>query len=152
MGSLGADIPQALRQMLPWFALGHGIFNGVVMLLFCYQGWLGHLIRRQRLAGAAAPLTAVRRHRRAGPLLVMLGAAGFLAGLLLVMIDKGKVISFPLHFSLGLAIVLTQTAAYIVSRKIRAREATGRQFHRLLGIVILSLYPVQALAGLAILL
>lgn len=152
MVPLGADIPLALRQMLPWFALGHGIFNTVVMLLFCYQGWLGHRIRSQRMAGASPPLTAVRRHRRAGPLLVILGAVGFFVGLTLVVVDKGKVIAFPLHFSLGLAIVLTQAAAYIVSRGIRAREATGRQLHRLLGIAILSLYPVQILAGLAILL
>jgi Protein of unknown function (DUF4079) len=124
----------------------------VVMLLFCYQGWLGHLIRKNRRAGAAAPMAAVRRHRRAGPLLVALSAAGFLAGLILVIVDKGKVVAYPLHFSLGLAIVLTQATAYAVSRTIRAREETGRQFHRILGITTLCLFPAQTMAGLAILL
>lgn len=149
---VAADVPLMVRQMIPWFALGHGVFNAIVMLLFCHQGWLGHLIRRQRMAGAVPPLAAVRRHRRTGPLLVALSAAGFLAGLILVIVDEGKVVAYPLHFSLGLAIVLTQVAAYIVSRTIRAREATGRQLHRILGITTLCLFPVQTIAGLAILL
>lgn len=147
-----ADVSLLIRQMLPWLAMGHGIYNGVVMLLFGYQGWLGHLIRQQRRAGASPPLKTVRRHRRNGPILVVLGAAGFLAGLLLVLLDKGAIIAFPLHFGLGLAIVFAQLGAYAISRTIRARTETGRGSHRLLGITILCLYPVQALVGLAILL
>ncbi|MFZ5798987.1 MAG: DUF4079 family protein [Desulfobulbus sp.] len=146
------DVSLLVSQMLPWLALGHGIYNGVVMLLFGYQGWLGHLIRRQRRAGASPPMTAVRRHRRNGPILVVLGAAGFLAGLLLVLLDKGEIIAFPLHFGLGLAIVFAQLGAYAVSRTIRARAEAGRGLHRLLGIAILCLYPIQALVGLALLL
>jgi hypothetical protein len=149
---IGAAAPQALRQMLPWLALGHGLFNALVMLFFCYQGWLGHVIRRSRLAGGPPPLPVVRRHRWLGPRLVLLGLAGFLAGLLVVLVDEGRVAEHPLHFGLGLAIVLAQAGAFAASRHIRGRGPAGRGRHRLLGILILCLYPVQVIVGLGILL
>jgi hypothetical protein len=148
----GAEAPPAVRQIIPWLALGHGIFNTLVMCCFCYQGWLGHVIRRHRLAGTRTPLPVVRRHRRFGPWLAGLGCAGFFAGLSLVVIDQGKVVAYPLHFSLGLALILTQVAAWAVSRKIKGSGAGGRSLHRLLGILILCLYPVQVFVGLGVLL
>ena len=149
---VGPEAPAAIRQIMPWLALGHGIFNTLVMAGFCYQGWLGHVIRRSRLAGARPPLPVVRRHRRLGPWLVLLGPAGFFAGLLLAVIDQGRVMAYPLHFSLGLALILAQGAAWTVSRKIKVSGAEGRGLHRSLGILILCLYPVQAFAGLGVLL
>jgi len=150
---IGIDAPQAIRQLIPWLALGHGIFNSLVMLFFCYQGWLGHVIRRHRLAHAPAPLPVVRRHRRQGPWLVVLGWTGFVAGTVLVLIDKGRAgTPHPLHFSIGLAIVLTQGGAWAASRKITGRGPEGRSRHRLLGILVLCLYPVQVMVGLGILL
>lgn len=150
---IGAETPQAIRLLIPWLALGHGTFNSLVMLLFCYQGWLGHVIRRHRLADAPAPLPVVRRHRRQGPWLVMLGWTGFVAGMVIVLLDKGKVVTpHPLHFSLGLSIVLTQGGAWLASRKIAGRGPEGRSRHRLLGILILCLYPIQVIVGLGVLL
>lgn len=149
---IGAEAPQALRLMIPWLALGHGLFNALVLLFFCYQGWLGHVVRRQRLAGAPAPVPVVRRHRRFGPRLVVLGWVGFAAGLAIVLVDKGRVVAHPLHFSLGLAIVLTQGGAWAASRTIKGRGPEGRGRHRRLGILLLCLYPVQAVVGLGILL
>lgn len=151
MISIDAETQLSVRMMIPWFALGHGIFNSLVMFLFCYQGWMGHVIRRNRLAGVSAPLPVVRRHRQFGPWLVALGCAGFLAGLVLVVIDKGRVMEYFLHFSLGLAIVLAQGGAWVVSRKIKGRGPTGRSLHRILGIFILCLYPAQVIVGLSIL-
>ena len=146
---IGTDAPQAIRLMIPWFALGHGIFNSLVMLFFCYQGWLGHVIRRQRLAGGPAPLPVVRRHRRQGSWLVVFGWAGFFAGTVIALIDKGRVVTpHPLHFSLGLAMVLTLGGAWIASRQITGRGPEGRGCHRLLGILLLCLYPVQVMVGL----
>ena len=149
---IGAEAPQTIRQLIPWLALGHGIFNALVLLCFCYQGWLGHGIRRNRLAGAPATLPVVRRHRQNGPWLVVLGWSGFLAGVIIVLIDEGRVAEHPLHFSLGLAIVLAQGGAWAASRNIRGRGPAGRGLHRLLGILVLCLYPVQVLVGLGILL
>jgi len=150
---IGTEIPQAIRLMIPWLALGHGIFNALVMFFFCYQGWLGHVIRRHRLAGAPAPLSVVRRHRWQGPWFVVLGWAGFVAGTVIVLIDKGRVVTpHPLHFSLGLTIVLVLGGAWIASRKIMGRGPEGRSRHCLLGILLLCLYPVQVVVGLGILL
>jgi hypothetical protein len=138
--------------MISWLALGHGVFNSLVALFFCYQGWLGHIVRRHRLTGAAPPLSVVRRHRRQGPWLVGLGWTGFVVGLVLVLIDKGVVVAYPLHFSLGLTIVLTLAGVWAASRKITGRGPEGRSRHRLLGILLLCLYPVQVIVGLGILL
>lgn len=150
---IGTETPQAIRLMIPWLALGHGTFNALVMLLFCYQGWLGHVIRRHRLADTPVPLPVMRRHRWQGPRLVVLGWTGFVAGLVIVLFDKGRVVTpHPLHFSLGLSIVLTQGCAWAASRRITGRGPEGRSRHRLLGILILCLYPVQVLVGLGILL
>jgi len=150
---LGAELPQAIRLLIPWLAVGHGIFNALVMLLFCYQGWLGHVILRHRLAGVPVPWPVVRRHRRQGPWLVVLGCTGFVAGTVIVFLDKGRMVTpHPLHFSLGLAIVLTLTGVWAASRKITGRGPEGRSYHRLLGILLLCLYPVQAVVGLGILL
>lgn len=149
---IGAELPLMARKMIPWLALGHGIFNGLVMLFFCGQGWLGHIVRRHRLDEAPVPAGAVRRHRRFGPWLVILGWAGFLVGLLIALADKGKVLVYPLHFNLGVAIVLIQTGAWLLSRRIKVGAPEGRAGHRLLGILLLCLYPVQVIVGLGILL
>lgn len=150
---IGAETPQAIRLLIPWLALGHGTFNSLVMLFFCYQGWLGHVIRRHRLAEIPAPLPVVRRHRRQGPWLVMLGWTGFVVGMTIALLDKGKVVTpHPLHFSLGLSIVLTQGGAWLASRKITGSGPEGRSRHRLLGILLLCLYPIQVIVGLGVLL
>ncbi|OGQ85458.1 MAG: hypothetical protein A2512_00450 [Deltaproteobacteria bacterium RIFOXYD12_FULL_56_24] len=149
---IGAETPQAIRLLIPWLALGHGTFNSLVMLFFCYQGWLGYVIRHHRLTDAPAPLPVMRRHRRQGPWLVMLGWTGFVAGMVIVLLDKGKVMTYPLHFSLGLAIVLIQGGAWAASRRIKGRGPEGRNRHRLMGILLLCLYPIQIIIGLGILL
>jgi hypothetical protein len=81
-----------------------------------------------------------------------LGWTGFVVGLVLVLIDKGVVVAYPLHFSLGLTIVLTLAGVWAASRKITGRGPEGRSRHRLLGILLLCLYPVQVIVGLGILL
>ncbi|MFA7383287.1 MAG: DUF4079 family protein [Desulfurivibrionaceae bacterium] len=149
---VSAEPQQAIRLLIPWLALGHGTFNSLVMLFFCYQGWLGHVIRRHRLADAPMPLPVVRRHRRQGPWLVILGWSGFIAGMLIVLLDKGSLLTYPLHFSLGLTIVLTQGGAWAASRRIKRRGPESRSRHRLLGILLLCLYPIQIIVGLGVLL
>jgi hypothetical protein len=149
---LGPELPQTLRQLVPWLALGHGTLHGVLLLLFLYQGWLGHRIRRARRAGDLLPRTAVARHRRNGPLLAGFCLLGFVAGLVIVLLDKGRTGVYPLHLLLGLTIVLAVGGAFLLSRKIRAGEVAWRGGHRWLGILILCLYPLQVVLGLSILL
>jgi hypothetical protein len=149
---IGPELPSTLRQLIPWLALGHGGLHCMLLLFFFYQGWLGHLVRRARKAGTPLPRAAVARHRRNGPLLAGLCLFGFVAGLFIVLLDKGSIGAYPLHLFLGLAIVLAVGGAFFLSRRIRAGEAAWREGHRRLGILILCLYPLQVLLGLSILL
>lgn len=152
MFPVGPELPQEFRQIVPWLALGHGALHMVLLLFFMYQGWLGRRIRRARQAGGPLPRTALARHRRNGPLLAGFCLFGFVAGLFIVLLDRGRVGVYPLHLLLGLTIVLAVSALFLVSRKIRAGEESWRGPHRWLGILLLYLYPLQALLGLSILL
>ena len=141
-----------IRLIIPWLALGHGIFNVMVMILFFYQGWLGLSIWKARRSGAPLHhLAAVRRHRKAGPILAMLSMTGFCAGVFIVLIDKGNLVEYPLHLLTGLVIVLLQGTAYYISRGIRSVNSASRTPHRVIGILILCFYPIQLLLGLGIL-
>lgn len=149
---IGQELPQAIRQLVPWLALGHGILHGALLLLFYHQGWLGHLIRRARRAGTSPPPAELRRHRRNGPRLAFLCLLGYAAGPFIVLLDWGRIGVYPLHLFLGTAIILAVGGAYFLSRRIKAGDSAWRDWHRRLGITILLLYPLQVLLGLAVLL
>ena len=139
-----------IRLIIPWLALGHGIFNFTVAMLFFYQGWLGFAIWKARSNRAPLHRVAVRRHRKAGPILAMLGMIGFCAGAFIVLIDKGKLVEYPLHFLMGLVIVLCVGTTYCLSRRISPVNSAARTLHRAIGIMILCFYPIQLLLGLGI--
>ena len=128
----------------------HGVYNTIVMLLFLYQGWLGLRIRRERRARAPLPIPVVKRHRRMGPVLVILGGLGFLEGLTLVLLDTGKVLEFPPHLFTGLTIVVLLIATYKISRDIKGPDSPYRTPHFILGIAILCLYLVNVVIGLGV--
>jgi len=130
----------------------HGLYNMSVLVLFFYQGWLGLKIRAERLQGRPPTAKIIRRHRKRGPLLALMGIAGFLAGLGTVYLDKGRVFEHPLHFLNGTAIVASIAAIYFVSKEIRVRHPDWRNPHFALGILILCLYLIQAYLGLDLLL
>jgi hypothetical protein len=125
----------------------HGAFNGVIAIIFMYQGFLGLRIRRQRTAEGSRDFSVIRKHRKIGPALALLGMIGFLAGITLVLVDKGKIVAFPLHFILGLLVVLLILAVYLSSKKtgVGTEWRTG---HALIGLVLLCLYVVQVIIGL----
>jgi uncharacterized membrane protein YozB (DUF420 family) len=136
----------------PFFLrLLHGLFNAAVMLLFFYQARLGLTIRHARLSKAAFPLAAVKRHRKIGPVLVVLGGLGFLAGLVLALFLEGKVLQYPLHFFTGLTIVLLLIGTFLISRRIKGPNSPLRKPHFVLGLCVLVLYVVQSFLGLRIL-
>lgn len=149
---IGAALPPVVRQLIPYLALGHGLFNLLVFGLLLRQGWLGLAIRQARRNGMPAPLETIRRHRRAGPVAAFLGAAGFVAGMLLVLFDKGRLVEYPLHFSGGGAIMLTLCVLYLLSRRIKGGDSPYRTPHATLGLLLLVFYLVQAVLGLGILL
>jgi hypothetical protein len=137
--------------MIEYLRIGHGLFNALVAVLFFYQGWLGLTIRRARRSQASIPLAAVKRHRKTGPVLVSLGGLGFLIGLILILIDTGRLLFYPLHLSIGLTIVVLLMGTFLISRRIKRPDSPYRTPHFILGICILLLYVFQSFLGLGIL-
>jgi hypothetical protein len=149
---IGGASPQGVRQLIPYLALGHGLFNLLVFGLLIRQGWLGLSIRKARQNGAPRPIAAIRSHRRTGPVVAILGGTGFLAGMILVLFDKGRLIEYPLHFTTGSMIVLVLCTLYLLSRRITGVDSPYRNPHAGLGLLLLILYLIQAFLGLGILL
>jgi hypothetical protein len=130
--------------------VAHGSFNTLLALVFLYQARMGLTIRRGRKRGEPR-LIAVRRHRRLGPFLVVLGLAGFCLGLILVSIDKGQVLEYPLHLAVGSLIVLFLLGQYTVSRKIKGLESPWRTPHLAIGVGLICLYVLQIVIGIGVL-
>lgn len=138
------------KQTIAYLKLLHGAYNTVMMLLFMYQGLLGLKIRRQRVRGGQNS-SIVKRHRKSGPVLALMGVAGFIAGMIVIYIDKGHVMEYPLHFLTGMSIAFSITAAFLISRKIKGADPQWRTPHVIIGIVMLCLYLVQVTLGIGIL-
>ena len=131
--------------------LAHGSFNTLLALAFMYQAWMGLAIRRGRKRGEPQ-LIAMRRHRRLGPFLVVMGLLGYCLGLILVSIDKGRVVEYPPHLVVGSVIVLFLLGQYAVSRKIKGLDSSWRTPHLAIGVGIICLYVLQIVIGVGVLL
>jgi hypothetical protein len=140
------------KEWLDYLRIGHGSYNTIVALVFVYQGWLGLKIRKERKAEGTRDFDVVRRHRNRGPILVLLGILGYVAGAVLITVDKGHLFKYPLHNAVGLGIVILLTATFIIARQIRGPESPWRIRHVILSIGILCLYLVQLFIGLNVLL
>jgi hypothetical protein len=139
------------KQILAYLKLVHGTFNTIVFAFIVYQGFLGYSIRRARLAGITAG-GITRRHRKNGPVLVVLGIAGFFAGVVLVFLDYGHLLKYPLHFTNGALISTALVSMFLISKRIRAADTQWRAAHYRLGIATIFLYVIQLFLGLGILL
>jgi hypothetical protein len=146
------QFPLISRELISIFKLVHGTFNLSVMLLFLYHARNGLLIRRARTNKTPLPFQAIKRHRRMGPVLALLGAGGFCAGLILVLLDTGNVLQYPPHLLVGMAIVTLLFLTYRVSRKITGSAGQERDLHYRLGLAILALYLVNVVLGIGVLL
>jgi hypothetical protein len=122
------------------------------MILFLYQGWCGLKIRKERIKGGTRDFSVIKSHRKNGPILSLLGLLGFLAGLFLVYLDKGHWMTYPLHFFVGLVLVLILGITYLLSRNIKgAGTFSARTTHMVMGFSLLGLYVVQVFIGLDVL-
>jgi hypothetical protein len=139
------------KELIAYFKAAHGFFNISMMALFCFQGWMGYLIRQARTSGAPVPLDAVRRHRKAGPVFAVWAVLGYSAGIAVILLDKGRVLEYPLHFLGGSLIAAVVVSLYAVSRRIAGPEPRYRNIHFILGMCLLALYVIQVLLGLDIL-
>jgi len=136
------------KELILYLKLLHGGVNSLVILLFVYQGILGLRIRWSE----KNPVHIIRRHRKTGPVIAVLGPLGFIAGMTVVFLDTGRILKYPYHFILGLLIVSLILTTYIISKKIKGPEPYWRNRHFALGILIICLYFVQAFLGLGVLL
>ena len=139
------------KNLLPGLRLAHGIFNAGMMLVFLYQGWTGYSIRRARMSGGPLPFLLIKRHRKTGPVAAVLGACGFLFGLVLVMLDRGRILEYPSHFAGGGVLVLLIAAVYGVSRGIQGPDSPLRSRHAGLGIALLLAYLIEVFLGIGVL-
>lgn len=139
------------RDFIPDLRIAHGSFNMIVMFLFLYQGWLGLTIRSRRKSGGSPIFKIIKRHRKSGPILVLLGVIGFFAGLTLAYLDHGRVFKYPSHFMMGSLIALSLVTTFIISKQIRSNEPPWRTPHFTLGLFIISFYIIQIFLGLGIL-
>lgn len=144
--------PLIARELLANLKLVHGGYNFTVVLLFFYQGWLGLVIRRTRQQQAPLPTAQMKRHRRLGPIFMIMGIFGFLVGVTLVLLDTGNIFEYPMHFLTGVAIVLLLLTTYLVSRQIRGTDPGKRNLHFTLGITLLCLYLLEVFFGIGALL
>ena len=140
------------KEFIAYFKIAHGFLNLCMMALFCYQGWLGYLIRQARTSGAPVPLDAVRRHRKAGPAFALWGLLGYGAGIVVVLLDKGRVFEYPLHLLVGSLLAGVIVLLYGISRRIKGQDPYYRNIHFIFGMCVLTLYVIQVLLGLGILL
>lgn len=131
------------------FKVIHGSFNALLALVFFYQAWMGLAIRKARKKKEPR-ISFIKRHRRLGPLLVVMGLAGYLAGIILVLIDEGRLLEYPLHLFVGSLIVFFLFGQYAVSRKIKGPESSWRTPHLVIGVTILCLYVLQIIIGLGV--
>ncbi len=138
------------REAIAYLKLAHGFYNFVMMLLFMYQGSLGVQIRSFRKKGSIIP-SVVKRHRRQGPALALLGVIGFLSGAALVSVDARKILRYPLHLTAGFIIAVLIIATFLISKKIKGRDSVWRTPHFVTGVVILLIYLVQILIGMGLL-
>jgi uncharacterized iron-regulated membrane protein len=137
---------------LDYLRLLHGSFNAIIALLFIYHGSLGWRIRKERKRGGERNLKVIRRHRKEGPIFAVLGVAGYLAGVGLILIDKGHLFEYPSHMIIGSCIALLIITTFIISKKIKGLESFWRTPHFMIGLFILLLYVIQIYLGLGILL
>ena len=140
------------KVYIDYLKILHGSYNTIMASIFLYHGSLGWRIRRERKAEGKRDFEVVRRHRRRGPYIAVLGVLGYLAGLVLVYIDKGRLLEYPLHTLAGSSLALFIIATFVISRKIKGPESPWRTPHFIMGLVILLLYIIQIFIGLNILL
>ena len=142
--------PLINRQLLSSLRLVHVSYNSLVMFLFFYHGWLGIKIRRARKSKSPLPFAAIKRHRKTGPVLAIMGGLGFLIGFTLILLHTGNVLEYPSHFLVGCTIVLCLISTFLISRKIKGPDSPYRIPHFVLGILILCLYLIQAFLGIGV--
>jgi hypothetical protein len=141
-----------MLDLMPYMKYLHASYSGFIALLVFYQGWIGFKIRNERLAGRPPIVKVVRRHRKMGPILTLMGIAGFFAGAITVYLNEGRFFEHPIHFVIGLLIAAFVSTTFVLSKKIKSQDSPLRNTHFIIGLVIICLYCIQIFVGTSMLL
>ena len=144
-----SDIP--VTPLIPSIWYAHGLYNTVVFLLFAWQGWLGSKIRIERLGRGPRTTAFITKHRKFGPVLTLLGIAGFLSGAIIVYFVSGHIFYRQVHFIAGSVLTILIITVFLISRKIRERRTPFRTLHMATGIATICLYLLQIYIGVGML-
>lgn len=141
-----------MHDIIPYLKYLHASYSGFIALLVFYQGWIGFKIRRERVAGRPPIAKVGKRHRTMGPLVALMGIAGFFAGAITVYLNDGHIFEHPVHFIIGLSIAAFILTTFLISRKIRSQDSPFRTPHFIVGVITICLYVIQAFIGISMLL
>ena len=139
------------KETLMYLRYAHGAFNLLMALVVWVMLALGLRVRRMRVKGAN-PKTSGSIHRSIGPFLAFIAPLGLPAGMALILIDKGRLLEYPAHFTLGLTLAMALPYSFHLSQGIIKGRANARDMHRKIGIAMATLYLIQLLLGIGILL
>ncbi|OGW38804.1 MAG: hypothetical protein A2010_01715 [Nitrospirae bacterium GWD2_57_9] len=145
------QFPLIDRQLLSDLRLVHGVLGFVVFLLFLFQARLGLQIRKARKAHQPLPFPIIKRHRKAGPILLVLVVITYFFGVVLVLLDTGDLFEHPFHLLAGSLVVAAGITALILSRKIKGQDSVYRVPHYTTGLALLGLFLVQVFLGIGVL-
>ncbi|MDQ5986909.1 MAG: hypothetical protein CSYNP_02644 [Syntrophus sp. SKADARSKE-3] len=84
-------------------------------------------------------------------MLVGLGLLGYCAGIILILVDKGRLFEYPLHNLAGSLIAFLLVVTYFISRRIKGTDSPWRTVHYIIGSSTLCIYILQIFLGLDIL-
>lgn len=141
-----------MQELVPILQIVHGAFNGALLVAFLVQARLGWRVRRRRLSGASQDIAAIRKHRRRGPVLTALLAAGYFAGLLTAYLHRGRLVTAAGHLAGGTALVACCALVAVFGGRIRGPQSAARTPHFVAGLVTLAVFVAQILLGLNVLL
>lgn len=125
----------------------HASYNFLMLLLFCYQGFLGVKIKNQRARGNLQ-INAIKIHRKAGPYLAIFGIFGFLSGLAMLHVYTKTFVKYTPHYFFGVALAILTFITYLISKKIKANSSRLRKAHFITGTVIILSYITQTVTGI----
>jgi hypothetical protein len=137
------------KDVISILKLLHGSYNLLIFSGFIFQATMGLRIRNARIGGTPNP-RIIKRHRKLGPVLAVLGILGGLSGPIITYLDKGKLIGFVLHFTGGMTVLILIVSVFTASRAIKGKERRPRTVHLSLGVLLLLAYVVQVILGLGI--
>lgn len=136
-----------MKSLITNLPIIHASYNFLMLMLLCYQGFLGVKIKNQRAKGNS-PINTIKIHRKTGPYLAILGILGFLSGLAMLYIYTKTFVKYTPHYFSGAAIAILIFLTYLISKKITVGSSRLRKAHFITGTVIILLYITQTVIGI----